>query len=63
MFNLDQTPYVLDFSAETELSNRLKKVEERMAVLRSTGALSADTIKHYYGEKRFELAPEKRIPC
>lgn len=58
MFNLDQTPYVLDFSAETELSNRLKKVEERMAVLRSTGALSADTIKHYYGEKRFEQVAE-----
>ena len=58
MFDLQKTPYLLDSRAETEIRDRLRAVEERMAVLRKQGALSEETLKNYYGEKRFEQVAE-----
>lgn len=58
MFDLDQTPYSLDANAEYEVRERLRRIEERMAMLRKQGTLSAETVKNYYGEKRFEQVAE-----
>ncbi|NYH23718.1 Fic family protein [Paraburkholderia bryophila] len=58
MFNLASTPYLLDASAEAQLSQRLSMLEERVAVLRNSGTLSTETIRSYYGEKRFEQVAE-----
>lgn len=58
MFNLQRTPYLLDAEAEIKISERLQKIEERMSLLRKQGALSEETLKNYYGEKRFEQVAE-----
>lgn len=58
MFNLKGTPYVLDSDAESQVRERLGKIEERMALLRKQGSLSEETLKNYYGEKRFEQVAE-----
>ena len=58
MINLEKTPYVLDGPAETQVRDRLRRVEDRMALLRKQGALSDETLKNYYGEKRFEQVAE-----
>lgn len=58
MFDLQKTPYLLDATAEVEIRERLRRIEERMAILRKQGALSEDTLRNYYGEKRFEQVAE-----
>ncbi|CAN5905983.1 hypothetical protein BH11PSE8_BH11PSE8_33330 [soil metagenome] len=58
MFNLEDTPYVLDEVASRQVKDRLVAIEERVALLRRSGTLSEDTIKAYYGEKRFEQVAE-----
>lgn len=58
MFNLEGTPYLLDSSAETEIKLKLSSIEERVLLLRRDGYLSDDTIKDYYGQKRFEQVAE-----
>ena len=58
MFNLQKTPYLLDDNAELQIRDRLVKIEERMALLRKQGTLSKETLKNYYGEKRFEQVAE-----
>ena len=58
MFDLQKTPYLLDSLAEAEIRDRLRGVEERMAMLRKQGSLSEETLKNYYGEKRFEQVAE-----
>jgi len=55
---LKSSLYVLDGEAETEVSNRIRELEERVALLRGVGSLNEDTIRDYYGEKRFEQVAE-----
>ena len=58
MLTLDGTPYVLSFSAEREIEKRIGGIEARVVLLRSIGKLSPDTLRRYYGEKRFEQIAE-----
>lgn len=58
MFNLDATPYVLDESASNQVRVRLDAIEERVALLRRSGTLTEQTIRDYYGDKRFEQVAE-----
>ena len=58
MFNLDATPYLLDQRASEQVKERLQAIEERVTLLRRSGTLSEQTIKDYYGEKRFEQVAE-----
>ncbi len=59
MLYLDNTPYILDKSAEGQLAERLNALEERVLLLRKKGTLTDETIKVYYGEKRFEQVPNQ----
>lgn len=58
MFGLENTPYTLDAAASAQVRERLQLIEERVALLRSTGALTDSTLRDYYGEKRFEQVAE-----
>lgn len=58
MFNLEATPYQLNQSATTQVNKRLKSIEERVSLLRSNGTLTEQTVRDYYGEKRFEQVAE-----
>lgn len=58
MFNLENTPYLLDQEAEKQLTEKLRHLEERITLLRRNGALTDETIRNYYGEKRFEQVAE-----
>lgn len=56
--NLDDSLYLLDDEAEQDVSVRIKALEERVSLLRNNGSLTEETIKDYYGEKRFEQVAE-----
>jgi Fic family protein len=58
MFNLENTPYLLDEVALIQVKKRLELIEERVALLRSCGTLTAETVRDYYGDKRFEQVAE-----
>ena len=58
MFNLEATPYLLDATASKQVKIRLDAIEDRVSLLRHSGTLSEQTIKAYYGEKRFEQVAE-----
>lgn len=58
MFNLKSTPYLLDEAATRHVKTRLDAIEERVALLRRSGKLTEQTIRDYYGEKRFEQVAE-----
>lgn len=58
MFSLEDTPYVLDEASISAITSRLHGIEEKVALLRREGALNPDTLRHYYGEKRFEQVAE-----
>jgi len=58
MLNLEGTPYLLDSKAEAEVVKTVRELEERVALLRRNGSLTEETVKHYYGEKRFEQVAE-----
>ncbi len=58
MFNLEGTPYLLDPTASEQVKTRLDAIEERVSLLRRNGILTGQTIKDYYGEKRFEQVAE-----
>jgi Fic family protein len=58
MFNLEATPYSLDDAAAEEVTARLREIEKRIVTLRNIGTLTTDTLKKYYGEKRFEQVAE-----
>ena len=58
MFNLDETPYTLEPASEEAVLVRLRAVEQRVMLLRQAGTLSPETVRHYYGEKRFEQVAE-----
>lgn len=58
MFGLEGTPYVLDAVALSQVRSRLDAIEERVALLRKNGSLTEETLRAYYGEKRFEQVAE-----
>ncbi|WP_083272655.1 Fic family protein [Pseudomonas sp. ENNP23] len=58
MIELEKTPYTLDQAASIEIINKIKKIEERVSLLRKSKTLTEETIKDYYGEKRFEQVAE-----
>ena len=58
MYNLEGTPYLLDANATRQVEEKLRWLEDRVALLRGNGKLTAETLKHYYGEKRFEQVAE-----
>lgn len=58
MFNLDGTPYFLDTAASEQVKERLDSIEERVSLLRHAGTLNDDTLRDYYGEKRYEQVAE-----
>jgi Fic family protein len=58
MFNLKSTPYLLDDVTSNQVKSRLASIEERVSLLRHSGTLTDQTIKNYYGEKRFEQVAE-----
>lgn len=58
MFNLEDTPYLLDPAASMQVRERLVAIEEKVATLRHTGTLTNQTLREYYGEKRFEQVAE-----
>nr|WP_256735283.1 Fic family protein [Pseudomonas sp. 21615526] len=56
--NLENTPYVLEGLASEQIQQRVKAIEERVNLLRQSGIMTAETLKEYYGEKRFEQVAE-----
>lgn len=58
MFNLEKTPYLLDDVASGQVRERLDAIEERVSLLRHAGTLTDQTLRDYYGEKRFEQVAE-----
>jgi Fic family protein len=58
VFNLEGTPYLLDPKASEQVKTRLDAIEERVSLLRRNGTLTEQTVKDYYGEKRFEQVAE-----
>lgn len=58
MFNLEATPYLLDDTASKQVRIRLDAIEERVGLLRHSGTLSEQTVRDYYGDKRFEQVAE-----
>jgi len=58
VFNLENTPYLLDEVSSNQVKARLEAIEERVLLLRRNGTLTEQTIRDYYGEKRFEQVAE-----
>ena len=58
MFNLEGTPYLFDEAASAQVKERLDAIEERVSLLRRAGTLTDQTLRDYYGEKRFEQVAE-----
>ncbi|MBI5561879.1 MAG: Fic family protein [Deltaproteobacteria bacterium] len=58
MLNLEGTPYLLNSKAEAEIVKTVNELEERITLLRQDGTLTEETVRHYYGEKRFEHVAE-----
>lgn len=58
MLNLENTPYILDGLAHEQIHQRVRAIEERVQLLRQSGIMTAETLKEYYGEKRFEQVAE-----
>lgn len=58
MLSLEGTPYVLDEESGRQVLDRIQTIAERVNVLRNAGTLTEDTLRHYYGEKRFEQVAE-----
>ena len=58
MINLDGSPYLLEPSAEDHLLAEIRKLEERVSLLRSQKILTPATLERFYGQKRFEYVAE-----
>jgi Fic family protein len=58
MLNLEGTPYLLDSDSEREIVEQIKKLEERVETLRSSGQLTPETLVNYYGARKFEQVAE-----
>lgn len=58
MLNLEGTPYILDTEAEREIVAQIKRLEERVELLRNAGTLTEETLVNYYGARKFEQVAE-----
>jgi Fic family protein len=58
MVNLDGTPYLVTPEVADSIGEELRRLEERVHLLRSAGTLTDATMSEYYGEKRFEQVAE-----
>lgn len=58
MFGLAGTPYLLGAAAQSELKVRLDAIATQAELLRGSGTLSEQTLRDYYGERRFEQVAE-----
>lgn len=58
MLNLDGTPYLLEAEAEKEVIKSIIALEDRVSTLRKSGTMNEDTLKNYYGERKFEQVAE-----
>ena len=58
MLNLTATPYTLDAQAEEEIAEAIRTLDDRVNTLRHAGTLTEETLKKYYGDKRFEQVAE-----
>jgi Fic family protein len=58
MLNLDESPYLLDPAAEAELLVEIRKLEDRVLLLRNQRILTTTTLARFYGQKRFEYVAE-----
>jgi len=58
MLGFDGTIYSLNETAAQQVRDRLGSIEERVAILRRAGTLTDETLRAYYGEKRFEQVAE-----
>jgi Fic family protein len=57
-FDLRGTPYLLDAVTASSVSAALSDVDQRVALLRSSGRLTSETLKLYYGQTRFDQIAE-----
>jgi Fic family protein len=58
LFNLEATPYLIETLVATQVKAKLDAIEERVSLLRRNGTLTEQTVRDYYGEKRFEQVAE-----
>lgn len=58
MVDLEATPYLLADQATAALAAQLRDLERRVELLRGEGRLTEETLRRYYGQKRFEQVAE-----
>lgn len=58
MFELHGTPYSINEIAGEKVRSQISEIEKRVSFLRNDGSLTEETLKHYYGKRRFELVAE-----
>jgi len=58
MNNLDKSPYLLEGKAQKQILIEIKKLEERVDLLRRQRILTPETLQRFYGMKRFEHVAE-----
>lgn len=54
----DGCPYALSATSEAIFLEQIQGIEERVTLLRGAGKLTPETLKRYYGDKRFEQVAE-----
>lgn len=55
---LGDSPYLLDDTSLSELAKEVEALERRVVDLRTQGVLTDETLRKYYGERRFEQVAE-----
>lgn len=55
---LDGSPYVMEKATEEQIVAEIKSIDDRVLLLRQAGKLTDDTLRRYYGSKRFEQVAE-----
>ncbi len=58
MLQLESTPYTLAPQAEAAAAQDIHALQERLTALRHAGTLTPDTLRNYYGDKRFAQVAE-----
>ena len=56
-FNLEGSPYSLEATGGW-IVNEVTKLHERVELLRAEGQLTTETLRAYFGDKRFEQIAE-----
>ncbi|WP_103333175.1 Fic family protein [Pseudotabrizicola formosa] len=55
---LDGSPYALSQAAENQIVSNIDEIEQRVFLLRQAGHMTEETLRRYYGSKRFEQVAE-----